>query len=334
MTNEKKANQKSTLVFEEAIEKKGWWKSHRFLILRRTCQIMILIAFTIPIIGVNQERSTSAQTIGVEAISDMKESDVRNDEFWVLKGTLANSEILHTLPLGDPFVFLQSTLAGNWYTLTGIIGVILIVGFYLLVGGRTYCSFVCPVNMVTDLAAWIRRQLRITNQLSISKRARIYILGLVLILSLVMQTIIWELVNPITGIMRVIVYGGVSIANFSIILLTVIFILDIIGAAHLWCGHLCPVGAFYGLLGKRTPLSINANNIVACDDCMDCYKACPEPYVLRPLIQNKLEFVGKSISPCVGFSDCTRCGRCIDVCPENVFTYNWSIHQFKVNKTK
>lgn len=322
--NVKKYN--STLYFEEAVEKKGWWKSHQFLMIRRFCQIMIIVLFALPIGEVNnllvESQNAASPELTLTTLENLKHEDgVRQDDIWILKGTLANSEILSTVPLGDPFIFVQSMVAGNLYTLSGILGIALITLFYFILGGRTYCSFVCPINIVTDLSAWIRRQLKITNQLSISKNARYYVLGIVIILSAIFQVIVWELVNPITGIFRVLVFGGFTLTNIAVSLTLVIFILDIIGAANLWCGHLCPVGAFYNLLGKKTLLYVNAPKISACDDCMDCYKVCPESHVLKPLIQNKKIYIENTKVPSVNYSDCTRCGRCIDVCPESVFSY-------------
>ena len=40
---------------------------------------------------------------------------------------------------------------------------VLLSGFYALVGGRVFCSWVCPLNVVTDTAAWLRRRLRIAT---------------------------------------------------------------------------------------------------------------------------------------------------------------------------
>lgn len=329
----------STVYFEEAVEKKGWWQSHRFLILRRLCQITIILLFALPIGGVNSmmmvdqhEVSPDLTAIALDHLQN--EADVRHDQTWIIQGTLANSEILSTIPMGDPFIFIQSLVAGNVYTLSGILGVVLVVALYWIVGGRTYCSFVCPINIVTDTAGWIRRQLKITNQLSVSKRARFYILGIAIFVSMIFQVIAWELINPITGIFRALVFGGFTLTNFAVTFTLVIFIMDIIGAANLWCGHLCPVGAFYSLLGKKTLLYVSAPKISACDDCMDCYKVCPESHVLKPLIQNKKIYIAQSITPSVGLSDCTRCGRCIDVCPEKVFSYDVSSKHTPIQHSK
>ncbi|CQN43826.1 ferredoxin-type protein NapH [Salmonella enterica subsp. enterica serovar Typhimurium str. DT104] len=48
--------------------------------------------------------------------------------------------------------------------------------------------------------------------------------------------------------------------------------------------------------------------------CMDCFHVCPEPHVLRaPVLDEQ--------SPAqVTHRDCMTCGRCVDVCSEDVFT--------------
>lgn len=325
---------RSDPFFEEAVMTKGWWSAHQFLILRRVTQLLILMAFSVPIVSSNitlfSEKQNLSPLTSLNHYDSLLDEGNAQDAFWIVKGTLANSEVLHTIPLGDPYVFSQSFLAQNIYTLSGFLGVTIVTLFYFLFGGRTYCSFVCPVNIVTDAAAWIRRQLRITNRLSISKNSRDLLLVLTLILSGLFQVIAWEFINPVTGLFRAIVYGGMTLANIGVVIVLIIFVMDIIGASNLWCGHLCPVGAFYGILGKKTPLKIKAVNVEACDSCMDCYKVCPEPHVLKPFIQTKQDYIDQGLKPSVLSGDCTRCGRCIDVCPERVFGYSFSLQKIEV----
>ena len=42
-----------------------------------------------------------------------------------------------------------------------LLGAAIVLVFYPLVGGRVFCAWVCPVNLVTDLAGWLRTKLRI-----------------------------------------------------------------------------------------------------------------------------------------------------------------------------
>jgi len=96
-----------------------------------------------------------------------------------------------------------------------------------------------------------------------------------------------------------------------------IFLFDLFVMSRGWCGRLCPVGAFYSLIGRWSPVRISANKRSACNDCMDCFEVCPEPQVIRPALKGE----GKGVGPVILAPNCTNCGRCIDVCSKDVFTY-------------
>ena len=116
---------------KDAIAEQGWLKAHRWLLLRRASQLGALALFLLgPLLGI-----------------------------WIVTGNLSASMTLDVLPLTDPLLLGQSMLSGNWPATTGLIGAGLVLVLYALVGGRVFCAWVCPVNMVTDLAAWLRRRL-------------------------------------------------------------------------------------------------------------------------------------------------------------------------------
>jgi ferredoxin-type protein NapH len=50
---------------------------------------------------------------------------------------------------------------------------------------------------------------------------------------------------------------------------------------------------------------------------MDCFEVCPEPQVIRPALKGE----AKGVGPVILSADCTNCGRCIDVCSKDVFTF-------------
>jgi ferredoxin-type protein NapH len=50
---------------------------------------------------------------------------------------------------------------------------------------------------------------------------------------------------------------------------------------------------------------------------MDCFEVCPEPQVIRPALKGE----DKGLGPVILSADCTNCGRCIDVCSKDVFTF-------------
>jgi len=276
---------KSDIIGAAAINSKGWFKAHQWLILRRLSQLTVLSVFlTGPLFGL-----------------------------WISKGNLAFSLTLDVLPLTDPHVLLQALISGVIPENQAIIGVLIILAFYMLVGGRVYCSWVCPVNMVTDAAAWLRRKLEIRGASHMSRSTRYWVLALTLILPVITGSIVWELFNPVSMMFRGIVYG----LGMAWILILGIFLFDLLVSRNGWCGHLCPVGAFYSLLSFQTPLRVTAVNRDACDDCMDCFAVCPEPQVIKPALKGS----NKGIGPVILSNQCTNCGRCIDVCAPDVFSY-------------
>ena len=274
----------------EAVERKGWIAAHKWLLLRRFSQFAILALFFLsPWIA-------------------------KQTEVWLLKGNLASSLTLGVLPLTDPYVLLQSIAAGQWPISTGFIGALIVAGFYFLVGGRVYCSWVCPINIITDMAAWLRDKLKIKGGVTIGRTTRYWILGATFLLSLLTGTLAWELINPVSIVFRGLIFG-VGLAWGMIL---AIFLLDFAVSRRAWCGHLCPVGAFYSLLGTKSIVRVDAYQREKCDDCMDCFIVCPE----QQIIKQPLKGADKGIASLIDSSQCTNCGRCIDVCAEDVFRFS------------
>ncbi len=267
---------------ESAVLAKGWWRAHKWLLLRRMTQLGILALFLIgPLFGV-----------------------------WIFKGNLSSSLFLDVVPLTDPFVLVQTLAAGHWSYRDGFIGAGLVLAFYLILGGRLFCSWVCPLNMVTDASAWLRRRLGLKGGRTPSGKTRYWLLLFVLIAAFATGSLAWEWVNPVSMLHRGLIFGfGLG---WGIVL--GVFFYDLLIAPRGWCGHLCPQGAFYGLLGHKSLLRVSAYQRKACNDCMDCFAVCPEPQVIRPA----LKAVGQD-HPLILDVNCTTCGRCIDVCSERVF---------------
>ena len=232
---------------------------------------------------------------------------------WIVKGNLASSLTFDTLPLSDPLVLLQTLFSGHLSENAALIGAVIVLGFYLLVGGRVYCSWVCPVNIVTDTAEWLRRTLRVKGSANFSQKTRYWFLGAILLVAAVTGSIAWELINPVSMVYRGLVFG----MGLTWCVVAAIFLLDLFVGRRAWCGHLCPVGAFYGLLGEVAVLRVSAVRREQCDDCMDCFAVCPEHHVIKPALKG----AEKGIGPLISSGHCTNCGRCIDVCACDVFTF-------------
>ena len=270
-------------IGSDAVQAKGWWGAHRWLLLRRTSQFGILALFMVgPWFG-----------------------------WWLVKGNLSYSYTLDTLPLTDPLLLLQVLVTRHTPERNAVIGALLVLMFYAVVGGRVFCSWVCPVNVVTDAASSLRRRLDIRGGADLPRQTRLWMLALILVLAATLGTLVWELVNPVSMLHRGLIFGF----GMGWTLIAAIFFFDLFVMKRGWCSHLCPVGAFYGLLGHKSLVRISAVRRQDCNDCLDCYAVCPEQHVLKL----PLKGAPKGVGPLITSADCTNCARCIDVCAKDVF---------------
>ncbi len=238
----------------------------------------------------------------------------------ILRGNLSSSEFLGFIPLADPFATLQIFLTGHVLHKNVLIGAAIVSIIYLLLGARVWCSWVCPINMVTDLAGWLRKRLRIKDIFRLRRKLRYGILALSLIVTLLMGVAAFEWISPISIFHRELIFG----IGTGWIAILAIFLFDLFVLKHGWCGHLCPLGAFYSVLGKVTaPIRISFDT-PTCTHCVECVRVCPEPQVFDFKKAGELHIINSS--------ECTNCGRCITVCPED--TLQFSFFQSRRNTQK
>ncbi|EJH2589395.1 quinol dehydrogenase ferredoxin subunit NapH [Vibrio parahaemolyticus] len=264
---------------KEAVEKLGWWRAHRFLILRRLCQLTIIALFM------------AGPTLGV------------------LTGNLSSSMLLDTVPLSDPLIVLQALATGHIPEFNALLGVVIVVVYYAILAPRAFCAWVCPLNIVTDLAAWLRRKFNIKASYRWSPAIRYWLIPVLMLGSALSGAILWTWLDPVAALHRGLVFG----MGAGWVLIALVFVLDLLLVEHGWCGHLCPLGATYGVIGRKSLLRVTAVRREDCTKCMDCFYVCPEPEVLRqPLKEGDRRVMDQN---------CISCGRCLDVCPEHVFEF-------------
>lgn len=261
--------------------------SWRTLFLRRLSQFGILLLFF------------GTAHWGWEASKDVP----------LLSGNLSGSEFLGLIPMADPFAVLQIVLAGHVLQPEALIGAALVLGFYALAGGRVFCAWVCPVNAVTDLAGWLRQRLPVPTLFALNRNIRYVVLATALILSAVTGVAAFEWVSPVGMLHRGIVFG----MGLGFLALVAIFLFDLLILKNGWCGHFCPLGAFWSLVGKVALIRVRFDKD-SCTHCGECARVCPEPQVLN---LKKLEQTGYVVP-----GECSNCGRCTALCPEDSLNFD------------
>ena len=280
------------------------WNNYRYLILRRFTQSSLLLLYFAG---------------NIWAWSAFKDNAFLKALSPILKGNLSSSKFLDFVPMSDPYAVLQMFAAGAVIASDVLIGAVIITVFYMLIGGRAFCSWVCPVNIITDAANFLRRKLeinRIQNKVPSTRNLRYWVLALSLIISAIMGITAFEFISPISMVHRGIVFG----LGFGWAAMLIIFLFDLFVLKNGWCGHICPLGGFYSVVGKFSLIRVhhNADN---CTLCMKCKTVCPEVHVLS--------MIGKESLPVLS-GECTNCARCIEVCDDNALEF--SIRKLAENK--
>lgn len=257
-------------------------KKYRFLIFRRVIQIAILATFAI----------------------------CASNSYRIFEGNLSQSTIFYAVPMSDLLSIAQIFFAGGAIATEAFLGFLVVLFIYGVFLGRGYCAFVCPMNIVTDFANFIRRifsQNNASKKLNVARKAKYGVLILSLILSFILATPAFDLISPISMLHRGIIFG----MGFGIFGILCVFLFDLFFVKNGFCGYICPLGAVYGLVGKFSLLKI-AHNHEKCTKCDKCIIICPESQVL--------DLIGTK-SGTVNGVDCIKCGRCVEVCEDNALKF-------------
>jgi ferredoxin-type protein NapH len=257
-------------------------KNSKYLILRRVVQVSIILLYL-----------------------------AGNYYGWkVLAGNLSTSLVFGKIPLSDPYAVLQMFVAGAVISSNLLIGAIIILLFYGVLGGRAFCSWVCPVNIITDAANWTRRKFgfdMVAKKTPISRSVRYWVIVISLIISYFLGLAAFEFISPISMVHRGLIFG----MGFGLAAMIVIYLFDLFVLKNGWCGHICPLGGFYAAIGKFRLLKVKHDSD-ACTGCMKCKVVCPESQVLHMIDKESLPVLS---------GECTNCGRCIDVCDDNALGF-------------
>ena len=244
-------------------------------------------------------------------------------DIQMLEGTLNGSRFLG-FHLIDVFTTMQLFLATYELPINMIIGTVTILIVYLLVGGRSYCAWVCPYGLLSEIGEKWHNTLvakNIIKERTFDHRVRHFFWAIFLILSITSGYLVFETFNVVGILSRMIAYGW----SLALLWVVVVFAFEVLFSRRAWCTYICPIGTTYGYIGKVSALRIQWND--NCDHCMVCHDVCFENQVLE-LTKAKYDKQReeKNIkTQYVTGADCTLCGRCIDVCHADALKFDFRL---------
>ncbi len=237
--------------------------------------------------------------------------------FWmdiqIVEGSLTASRLLG-FHLADVYSSVLVILAQHHVAVNLVIGSVTVMLLWGLIGGRAYCSWVCPYHLVAEWAEMLHLRLAargIVVDHAFHRGVRTVLWVVFAALALVTGHTLFLTLNPIGILSRAVVYGP-SLALLWVLLLLAF---EVVYSRRAWCRYVCPIGLTYGVIGAGAPVKV-VYHLEACAHEGDCRKVCEVPHVLDLTIKGRATDATVDVGP-----DCTRCGMCVDICPTDSLRY-------------
>jgi ferredoxin-type protein NapH len=237
--------------------------------------------------------------------------------FWVdiqiLEGSLTASRLIG-FHLADVYSSGLVMLAQRHVAVNLVIGATTVALFWGIVGGRSFCSWVCPYHLVAEWAEMLHLRLAdrgLVRDHPLHRGVRVMFWVVFALLALVTGHTLFLTLNPIGVLSRALVYG----ASLALLWVLALLVFEVVYARRAWCRYVCPIGLTYGVLGAGAPLKVTYD-LESCAHEGECRKVCEVSHVLDLTIKGRAEEPTLDVGP-----DCTRCGLCVDICPTGALRY-------------
>jgi polyferredoxin len=214
------------------------------------------------------------------------------------------------LPISALLALKRLVLAGAWDPVhpAGLAILLAAIGCAALLR-KGFCGHVCPVGLVSDLAAGLGRRLKVdrTPPVLLDRILRVpkyLLLAFFLATALAMDpdSIQAFLTSPfnLAADARMLRFF-LAPSSTTLIVLGCLAGLGMV-VRNAWCRWLCPYGALLGLAALAGPVAVRRDP-AGCTGCGRCERACPSAIRIR-----RMESV--RVPECIG------CGQCVGACPE------------------
>lgn len=238
--------------------------------------------------------------------------------FWLdlqlVEGALTASRVFgfHFADLNSS---LQLMLAHKHVVINLVIGVTTVLLIYAIIGGRNFCSWVCPYHFVSEIAEMLHLKLaqkRLVKDHELDRRLRLLMFVIFAVLAFVTGYPVFEWISPVGILSRALTYG----TALGLAWVAALLFVEVVWSRRFWCRYVCPIGLGYGFAGVAAPVRIMYDTS-KCFHEGKCRTVCLVPHVLD---MTKLGYARDVRTP-IG-ADCTRCAMCIDVCPTGALTFD------------
>ncbi len=238
--------------------------------------------------------------------------------YWVdvqlVEGSLTGSRLL-----GFHFIDLNAALglmlAHKHIIVNLLIGTATVGTVWFLLGGRSFCAWVCPYHLLSEWAEQLHLFLakkKLVKDHPLHRGMRTVIWVSFAVLAYGTGYTVYETISP-TGILsRALIYGpGIALGWVAALL-----VFEVLYSRRAWCRYMCPIGLTYGVVGTFSPVTVHYD-LEKCVHEGECRKVCLVPHVLDHIIKGRATAEHLDIGP-----DCTRCGMCIDVCQGGALSFS------------
>lgn len=231
-----------------------------------------------------------------------------------LEGALTASRFLgfHLIDLNAA---LQVMLAHKHVIVNLLIGTATIGLGWFLLGGRTFCAWVCPYHLLSEWAERLHLLLaakKIVKDHPLHRGLRTVLWATFLVLAYATGYTVYETISPTGIVSRALIYGP----GVALVWVLALLAFEVLYSRRAWCRYLCPIGFTYGVVGTFSPVRISYD----LDKCFhegECKKVCLVPHVLEHVVKGRATKEHLLVG-----SDCTRCGMCVDVCPSGALKFS------------
>lgn len=177
------------------------------------------------------------------------------------------------------------------------------------VARKSFCSWICPVGLLSESLARIGRKLfgrnfRPWGWVDVALRGLKYLLLLFFLQAILgmgaaaLQAFINSPYNRVADVKMGLFFVRLGPVGLGVMLTLVVLSILVHGA---WCRYLCPYGALLGLFSRFSPMRVERR----ADACVDC-GLCDQVCMARLPVSSK---------PRVTSVECSGCLDCVATCP-------------------